>query len=93
MQAQQPQQQPQAHQQQQQQPKPQQLPPTMPVYARLDDLCGRVEIYRGRHSVVWTCTCARTKAPLILKGYVKARMTERNHHQVRREIRLMRMIK
>jgi hypothetical protein len=43
--------------------------------------------------VVWTCTCARTKRPLILKGYVKARMTERNHHQVRREIRLMRMVK
>lgn len=41
---------------------------------------------------MWTCACAKTKRPLILKGYVKARMTERNHHQVRREIRLMRMM-
>jgi hypothetical protein len=41
---------------------------------------------------VWTCACARTRAPLILKAYVKARMTERNHHQVRREVRLMRMV-
>ena len=61
-------------------------------YASVDDLVNRVEIYRGRHSVVWTCACARTRAPLILKAYVKARMTERNHHQVRREVRLMRMV-
>ena len=65
---------------------------SMPSYASLDDLVNRVEIYRGRHSVVWTCACARTRRPLILKGYVKARMTERNHHQVRREVRLMRAV-
>lgn len=86
---QQPQQQPQSQSQQHEQQQQQQPP----VYAALDDLSNRVEIYRGRHSVVWTCCCAATKRPLILKGYVKARMTERNHHQVRREIRLMRMVK
>jgi hypothetical protein len=46
-----------------------------------------------RHSVVWNCVCKHTKQPLILKGYVKAKMTERNYHQVRREIRLMRQIR
>ena len=43
--------------------------------------------------MVWNCVCKHTKQPLILKGYVKAKMTERNYHQVRREIRLMRQIR
>ncbi|KIY92941.1 Serine/threonine-protein kinase Nek1 [Monoraphidium neglectum] len=34
-----------------------------------------------------------TRRPLILKGYMKAKMTERNFHQVRREIRLMQQIR
>ena len=62
------------------------------AYSSVDDFSGRVEIYRGRHSVVWNAVCRATRRPLILKGYVKEKMTERNFHQVRREIRLMRAI-
>ncbi|WIA42359.1 hypothetical protein OEZ86_008368 [Tetradesmus obliquus] len=62
------------------------------VYSSLDDISTRVEIYKGRHSIVWNAICAKTKKPIILKGYVKAKMTERNFHQVRREIRLMQQI-
>eukprot|EP00775_Hariotina_reticulata_P002763 gene2763-3057_t len=62
------------------------------VYSSLEDFSSRVEIYKGRHSLVWNCVCKHSKSPIILKGYVKAKMTERNFHQVRREIRLMQQI-
>jgi hypothetical protein len=99
-----------------------------PKYSTVEDFHSRVEIYRGRHSVVWNVVCKVTKKPLILKGYVKvccggeskhaaptgcpplsslthatlppfstprlqAKMTERNFHQVKREIRLMQQIR
>ncbi|GBF94873.1 aurora protein [Raphidocelis subcapitata] len=81
--------QPQQQPQQQQQPQPQQQ---QVWYNSVEDFSGRVEIYRGRHSVVWNVVCRQTRRPLILKGYMKAKMTERNFHQVRREIRLMQYI-
>lgn len=40
-------------------------------YASTDDFSGKVEIYRGRHSVVWNVVCRATRRPLILKGYMK----------------------
>ncbi|KAF6263970.1 kinase-like domain-containing protein [Scenedesmus sp. NREL 46B-D3] len=66
--------------------------PQQVMYASLEDINSRVEIYKGRHSIVWNAACGRTRKPIILKGYVKAKMTERNFHQVRREIRLMQQI-
>ena len=63
-----------AHQQQQQhQQQHQQQQQQEPAvrYASVDDFSGRVEIYRGRHSVVWNVACRATRRPLILKGYVK----------------------
>lgn len=59
------------------------------VYRSTDDFSNKVEIYRGRHSVVWSAVCKQTRGPIILKAYLKSKMTERNFHQVRREIRLM----
>ncbi|KAI8463587.1 MAG: hypothetical protein J3K34DRAFT_526873 [Monoraphidium minutum] len=50
--------------------------PDTVAFSSTDDFMSRVEIYRGRHSVVWSA----------------AKMTERNFHQVRREIRLMRQV-
>lgn len=40
-------------------------------YASVDDFSSRVEIYRGRHSVVWNVVCKATRRPLILKAYMK----------------------
>jgi len=62
--------------QQQPQQQPQQQQPVasssgFPKYASVEDFVSRVEIYRGRHSVVWNVVCKATKRPLILKGYVK----------------------
>jgi hypothetical protein len=116
----------------QQQPQSQQpVPPGGAAYASTHDFSSKVEIYRGRHSVVWNVVCRATRRPLILKGYMKvrrradcgggrrlctgpdsasprlapsplalarpppphqAKMTERNFHQVRREIKLMQQI-
>jgi len=42
-------------------------------YGSTEDFSGKVEIYRGRHSVVWNVVCKATKRPLILKGYMKVR--------------------
>ncbi|KAI8467878.1 MAG: kinase-like domain-containing protein, partial [Monoraphidium minutum] len=87
------------HQQQQRQHQQQQAAAAAatallsPAFSAVDDFLSRVEIYRGRHSVVWNVVCKATRRPLILKGYMKAKMTERNFHQVRREIRLMQQIR
>ncbi|GBF92565.1 aurora-like kinase [Raphidocelis subcapitata] len=89
----QPQQQPAQPPQQQQQQQQQQQDGGLLVYRSVEDFTARVEIYRGRHSVVWNVVCRATKRPLILKGYMKAKMTERNFHQVRREVRLMQQIR
>jgi hypothetical protein len=40
-------------------------------YASVEDFISKVEIYRGRHSVVWNVVCKMTRRPLILKGYMK----------------------
>ena len=42
-----------------------------PKYSSVDEFTNRVEIYRGRHSVVWNVVCKATKRALILKAYVK----------------------
>lgn len=44
-----------------------------PKYSSTEDFSSKVEIYRGRHSVVWNVACKVTKKPLILKGYMKVR--------------------
>uniref|UniRef100_A0A061QZC9 Protein kinase domain-containing protein n=1 Tax=Tetraselmis sp. GSL018 TaxID=582737 RepID=A0A061QZC9_9CHLO len=58
-------------------------------YMSILDFKAMQEVYRGRHSVVWRCRCRRTKAPLVVKGYVKERMRERHFQQVAREVCLM----
>mmetsp|Transcript_28937 Transcript_28937/g.81497 ORF Transcript_28937/g.81497 Transcript_28937/m.81497 type:complete len:483 (+) Transcript_28937:151-1599(+) len=64
-----------------------------PAYGSPRDLVGLSEIYRGRHSVVWNCTCKFTNKPVVLKGYVKAKMQPRHYAQVQREIDLMQQMK
>jgi len=58
----------------------------------MQDFSDLKEIYRGRHSVVWTCTCKQTCEPVILKAYVKGNMQLRHFQQVKREIALMKEI-
>jgi hypothetical protein len=65
--------QPRSNAPQQQQQQQQQQPQQPPRYASVDDFSSRVEIYRGRHSIVWNVVCRATRRPLILKGYVKVR--------------------
>lgn len=58
-------------------------------YGSITDFVNMVELYRGRHSVVWRCTCKRSRQPLVVKGYVKEKMRERHYGQVAREVVLM----
>ena len=41
-------------------------------YSSTEDFISKVEIYRGRHSVVWNVVCKASRRPLILKAYMKA---------------------
>lgn len=52
--------------------------PAEPVvaFASTEDFISKVEIYRGRHSVVWNVVCKETRKPLILKAYMKVRAPE-----------------
>eukprot|EP00873_Tetraselmis_striata_P004935 jgi/Tetstr1/425199/TSEL_015660.t1 len=61
-------------------------------YRTKQDFSDIKEIYRGRHSIVWTCVCKQTSEPVILKAYVKANMQLRHYQQVKREIVLMQEI-
>ena len=62
------------------------------IYNGVNNFSELKEIYRGRHSIVWTCKCKRSGGPIILKAYVKAKMQVRHFQQVQREIKLMQEI-
>jgi len=73
---------------------PVELEPSKEVeYDSLKYFDNATEIYRGRHSIVWTVTCKRTGKPMVLKAYVKTQMQERHFQQVSREIQLMKEIR
>lgn len=62
------------------------------MYSSWEEFSNKVEIYRGRHSVVWSAVHRPSRRPAVVKAYMKAKMSERNFQQVRREISLMQRV-
>ncbi|KAK9817875.1 hypothetical protein WJX72_003532 [[Myrmecia] bisecta] len=60
-------------------------------YTSPDQFLQKVEIYRGRHSTVWSCICRDTAMPLVVKAYQKNKMHARHFKNVRRELKILQL--
>mmetsp|Transcript_5112 Transcript_5112/g.12919 ORF Transcript_5112/g.12919 Transcript_5112/m.12919 type:complete len:197 (-) Transcript_5112:2031-2621(-) len=66
--------------------------PELPVYKTCSEFAGRSELYRGRHSIVWSCFCKQTKHPLVVKMYDKRKMNARHFKNAGREVDILKML-
>lgn len=64
----------------------------LPTFKSCSDFAGRVELYRGRHSIVWSCFCKQTKHPLVVKMYDKSKMNARHFKNAGREVAILKML-
>mmetsp|Transcript_9745 Transcript_9745/g.27861 ORF Transcript_9745/g.27861 Transcript_9745/m.27861 type:complete len:729 (-) Transcript_9745:367-2553(-) len=67
-------------------------PIELPSYTSSADFVGKVEVYKSRYSVVWSCYCRQTNHPVVVKAYEKKKMTVRHKKNAAREISILKML-
>ncbi|GAB4819998.1 hypothetical protein N2152v2_007044 [Parachlorella kessleri] len=68
-------------------------PALLPEYKTSAQFSHRVTTYKGSISTVYKARCTLTKTEVIIKQYIKAKMSHRALHKMQREIRLMYMLR